>query len=145
MTVEISTWEMVLRERLTEPVVDPEVWDTVPDKDVPGTKLLAEEVQDGSSDGETKIRQKDEVLVLSLIQRTLWVKVVDTATPSILPGLSLSFGLLVMSVMSSDVDDQIQRPSDQLLSNHMNSSPDWSLIHQLRHLMCKFAQPGSVF
>lgn len=59
---------MFLRDILTKPVVDPEVWEDVPDQEVLEAEVLVDEEESGGGDGETDVTQDDELLVLLLVQ-----------------------------------------------------------------------------
>ena len=55
------------QEKLTEPVVHPEIRDDIPDQQIGESVVLSDEVQGTQGDGETQIAEPDEVLVLLLI------------------------------------------------------------------------------
>lgn len=89
---------------LTEPVVHPEVWEDVPHSQVPQTEVAADQEQERASDGQTKIREQDELLVLALVKRRAWQEVVDAAI-AVLPARAFALSLPLMVVVASHVSD----------------------------------------
>lgn len=60
---------------------------------------------------------------------------VDAAPGPVFLALATAFRLALVVVVPSDVERDIQKPSSELLSDHMASSIDGSLFHQLRQLV----------
>jgi hypothetical protein len=54
---------------LTQPVVDPEPGNDVPNEDSLEAVDLADESEDGESDGKTEVTEEDQLLVLALVKR----------------------------------------------------------------------------
>ena len=122
------------RKRLTEPVINPEIWQSIPDQQIGPAEGATEVEQDGASQKEPKVGQQNQTLVLLLIQRAERVEVVD-ATITVLATDALTFRLLMMVVVASDIHDEIQRPSEDLLGNEVSCGEDWSLFEKLVHLV----------
>lgn len=99
---------------LTKPVVHPEIWQDVPNKQIHPTKVMADQEQDRARDQQSKVRQQDQVLVLLFIKWTLRVEMVD-ATIAILPTDTFAFKLPVVEVVACHVGKKVQRPATQLL------------------------------
>ena len=127
-----------------EPVVDPEVRKEVPDEKVLETEVLVDEVESSTGQSETDVREEDQLLVLALVQRAGRVEVVDTTEPAVALALTLALGLLVVVDVASNVGDEVQRPAEELLENHVGSGSDGGLLHQLRKLVDSVANSGSI-
>lgn len=115
-------------------MIHPKVWDQVPDSEVVEAISAADEGEHTNSDGEAKVGKQDQVLVLLLIQRAAWVEVVDAAVAVLLAD-TLALWLLLVVVVAGDVPEEIHWPSEQLLSDQVTGSQDWSLLHQLVHFV----------
>lgn len=70
-------------DRLTEPVVHPDVRGEVPDSHVGESIGLGKHDESSDGDGNSKIAQKNELGILCLIERAAWVEVVDTVHESV--------------------------------------------------------------
>jgi hypothetical protein len=127
-----------------EPVVDPKVRKEVPDEEVLETEVLVDEVESSAGQGETEIRQEDQLLVLALVQRAGGVEVVDAAEKTVTLTLTLALSLLVVVGVTSDVGDDVQRPAEELLQDHVGSGSDGGLLHQLRELVDGVTDSASV-
>jgi len=127
-----------------EPVVDPEVRKKVPDEEVLEAEVLVDEVKGSAGQSETDIRQEDQLLVLALVKRAGGVEVVDTAEEAVALALTLALGLLVVVGVAGDVGDDVQRPAEELLKDHVGSGSDGGLLHQLRELVDGVADSASV-
>ena len=66
------------------------------------------------------------------------------ASIAILPADTLALDLLMMVVMASYIGQKISWPATNLLLNERSGGVDWSLVHQLMHLMDKVAHPRCV-
>lgn len=55
---------------LTKPVVDPKVRQDIPNEQVGPPEVVAHQVKSTESDSQAKITEKDQILVLLLVQRT---------------------------------------------------------------------------
>lgn len=127
-----------------EPVVDPEVRDTIPDEEVEPAIVLTNIVQAGASDEETDITQYDQLGVLGLVQRAGWVEVVDTSEVTITLALSTSFRLTLVVVVASNVGEEIHWPSEELLQEKVPSGQDRGLLHKLTNLMNGLSDAGCI-
>lgn len=121
---------------LTEPVVNPEVWDTVEDNDVPGTEGLVCEVEEIASDCDSEVRVQDQVGILALVEWGARIKVVDASEPSVALSLSTALRLTLVVVVASDVGDEVHWPSKQLLEEEVEEGREWGLLDE-------FAKGGS--
>lgn len=124
-------------------MIDPEIWQEIPNGQVRPAELLSEHKQDRGCDSQTKIRQEDQVLVLLLVKRALGVEVTD-AEISVLPADALAFGLLMMMIMACHVRNQVPGPTDKLLTNEHDGGIQRSVFEQLMHLMHEVAHLSGV-
>ena len=115
-------------------MVYPEIWQSIPDQQIGPAEGAAEVEQNGAGQKEPKVGQQDQTLVLLLVQRAERVKVVDT-TIAVFATDALAFSLLMMVVVASDIHDEIQRPSKDLLSNEVSCGEDRSLFEKLVHFV----------
>jgi signal transduction histidine kinase len=120
---------------LTEPVVDPEVWDEVPHEQVCPAKVLADGEENGSNNRQTEIAEQDQMRIFGIVERTSRVEVVDTASEAILVALATTVALSAVLVVASDVGQQIRGPATELLIEQMESSGQRSLLSQLVQLV----------
>lgn len=127
-----------------QPVVYPEVRNTVPHKQVHPAVLGADQVQNRSGDGKTEVAQSDELSILGLVQRARRVEVVDTAKVTVLLALSTSLWLALVVVVASNVGEKVHGPAEQLLQNHVDGSCNGSLLHQLVQLIDGLRNAGGV-
>jgi len=125
-------------------VVDPEVRNEVPDEHVDPAELVAEQVQDGTSDRDTEVTEQDQVLILALVQRAGWDEVVDTAAKTIVLANTLALGLLLVLVMASDVAENVCRPANKLLSDEVQKRGDWGILGELVELVGELAKTRRV-
>lgn len=130
--------------RLTEPVVHPQVGETVPDEEVQPAELGADQVQSSASQEETQVTESNELGVLGLVQRTGRVEVVDTTTPAVVLALAAALGLLGVVVVAGDVVHEVQGPTEELLCQKVAGSQDGSLFAQLADLVQGLADAGGV-
>lgn len=100
-------------------MVHPQVGNTVPYQQIEPAKVLADEVQTGSGEEETEVRQSDELSVLGLVQRAGGVEVVDTAAPTVGLANAAALGLLGVVVVTGHVVEQIQGPTEELLEQEV--------------------------
>lgn len=134
---------------LTEPVVHPKPWDTIPHRQIVETILAADQVEDRAGDQEAKVREQNQVLVSLLVQRRARHKVVDASEEAILSRLAvlveaLAFGLSGMVVVSSHIGKEVQWPATQLARNDVACSVERSLLEELVHLVQQPPGPCSV-
>jgi len=132
------------QDKLTKPVVDPEVWDTVPDHEVSPAKLAADEEKERGGDQKSKVGQQDQVLVLLLVKRAGWHEVVDTTTVAVELADTLALGLLVVVVVAGNVVDEVSWPSTELLHEQEAESCNWSVLGQLVELVHSHTNSSSV-
>ena len=60
---------------------------------------------------------------------------VDATTPAVLLALTTTFFLTGMTIMTSDIDGEVQEPSGELLTDEGASSNDWGLLGKLSQLI----------
>jgi hypothetical protein len=87
----------------TKPVVDPDVWDEVPDKHVVESVCLAKDGQDGDTNGETKVAQENEFSILGFVQRAGRIEVIYTGEVTIDFPLATPFGLTLVVIVTCHV------------------------------------------
>lgn len=139
-----KSWIGVLKEcDGDEPVVDPEIWDKVPDGHVVETVGLGEYGESGDGDGDTKITQQNQFGILGFVKRTFWVEVTD-GPEAVDFAFSATFRLTLMVVVSGDVHEQVQRPAGELLSNRVNKCCNWSFLCELVELVNEFSDASSI-
>lgn len=131
-------------EKLTEPVVDPEVRDTVPHEQVQPAIGGADIVQKRTGKEETNVTQDNQLGILGLVQRARGVEVVDRTTPAVLLALAAALGLLLVVVVASHVGGQVQQPAEQLLADHVGSSGNGGLLNELAELGDGLANTRSI-
>ena len=134
----------LLKNRLTKPVVHPEVRDEVPDEQVGEAVVLANVPESSSDDGQTDIAGKDQVLVLLLVQGAGGVEVVDATEEAVLLALALALGLPLVEVVAGNVADEVQRPTGELLSNGVDERSDGGLLGQLIELVDQLADTRGI-
>lgn len=118
-----------------EPMVDPEVWETVENHNVPPAPLLDSKVQAVGSDGNTEVRVKDQVSILILVQWRAGIKMVDTTKPSVALSLSTALRLTLVAVVTGDVGDEVHWPSEKLLKHEVDEGRGWRLLNELTKLV----------
>lgn len=126
----------------TEPVVNPEVRDDVPDKQICPAIGLTDIVESNSRETQTEIAQCDQLRILVLVQGAGKIEVVDAAKPTILLAFTAAFGLTLVVVVSGDVSGKVQQPSKQLLQHHMRCSRNGSLLHEFAQFVSIASNPG---
>lgn len=129
---------------LTEPVVDPQIRNKIPNKHVVESIGSAKYDEHADSDGKAEITQQDKLSILSFVKRTRWVEVVDTAGKSIFLALATSLSLLLMVVVPGSVGEEIQNPSCKLLSNQMRCSENGCLLTQFRNFVCELTNTRGI-
>lgn len=136
-------WSDLVFQELTKPVVDPEPGNDVPNEDSLEAVELANESENGESDGKTKVTEEDQLLILALVERAIGVEVADTTTETVVPALTLALGLLGVIVVASDVEEEVHGPAGKLLAKHVESGVDGGLLKKLVHLVDGSARAGS--
>lgn len=116
-------------------MVNPEVWDEVPDKHVEPSELASKSVQDGSDDQQAEITEQDQLGVLGLVQWAVGVEMIDTAEETVTLALSTSLALAFVEVMAGNVGEKVHGPSKKLLENHVDNGMDGSLLSEFIELM----------
>ncbi len=129
---------------LTQPVIDPEIWGKIPDKQIGETIILSKGVQNRASDKETDVTQKDQLRILCFVKRTPRVEMVDATSHAILLANSAAFTLDLVLVVTGNIGDQVHWPADELLSNQMDCCRDWSLLGELVKLIEQIASAGAI-
>lgn len=132
------------RNRLTKPVVHPEIGDEVPDEQVGEAVVVANVPESSGDSGKANVASKDQVLVLLLIQGARGVEVVDTAKEAVLLALALALRLPLVEVVAGDVADEVQRPASELLSDGVDKGSNGGLLGQLIKLVNQLADTRSV-
>jgi hypothetical protein len=130
--------------KLTEPVVNPKVGNEVPDGHVVEAKLLNEEVQSGTRQGDTNVAQDDELGVAVLVKRAAGIEVVDTATETVVLALATALLLTLVVVVASNVGHEVVGPADQLLENKHDQSEGGSLLSEVGKLVGHLAETSSL-
>lgn len=125
-------------------MVNPKVWQEIPNKHVPSTVGLREVDKSRNSESNTKIRKQDQLSILSLIKRRRRVKVVDTTKPPILLSRTASLLLQLVVVVPGNVGDEVEDPSSELLTDEVDECRDWCLLGELVELVNHAADAGGV-
>lgn len=112
---------------LTEPVVNPKIWQNIPHQQVGQAICLANEEERGAGEQQAKVGKQNQTLVPLLVQGTARVEVVDAAV-TVLAANAFAFGLARMIVVASDVGDQVVRPSEQLLGDELSGGVDGRVL-----------------
>jgi len=121
----------IFKDTHTEPVVHPEVRSEIPDSHVGETIGFAEYDENANCNSKAEITKEDELGVLGLIKRTVWVEVVDTTEEPISLALPTTFKLTLVAVVASDIAKEIHWPAQELLSNGVDQGCNWSFFGQL--------------
>lgn len=103
---------------LTEPIVHPQVWQTIPDKKIRPAKVGSDLIKNGACDQKTEIAQKNQLCVLSLIQRTAGIEVVDSTEEAVALPLSASFFLVLVIIMTGGIGQEVHWPAEELLTDN---------------------------
>jgi hypothetical protein len=127
-----------------EPVVNPKVGNEVPDGHVVEAKLLNEEVQSGTRQGDTNVAQDDELGVAVLVKRAAGIEVVDTATETVVFTLATALLLTLVVVVAGNVGHEVVGPADQLLENKHDQSEGGSLLSEVGKLVGHLAETSSL-
>lgn len=128
----------------TEPVIDPEVWSQVPNKEVRKSKRLADIDECSNGDSKAHITQKNELCILGLVERRRRIEMVDTREIPILLSQAAPLGLPVMVVVPGHVGHQIHQPAAQLLREHVRRGGNGGLLSQLVQLVHELADATGV-
>lgn len=147
-TKEVSTFatvsDMEKDVRLTEPVVDPEVRDAVPDGQVEPAKGAAEVIEGAEGDDQANVADEDVLGILGLVQRAGRVEVVDAASEAVVLALATALTLALVEVVAGDVGEQVVGPADKLLHDQHEESVGGRLLGQLRQLVDHLADASGV-
>ena len=127
-----------------EPVVDPQVGDDVPNKEVGEAVVLANPGKSSEGDGNADVGQENELLILLLVEGRRGVEVVDTLEETVLLADALALRLAAVVVVTSDVADQVHRPATQLLRDHVDQGSNGSLLGKLVKLVNELADARSI-
>lgn len=130
--------------KLTEPVVNPEVGNKVPDEHVGEAESLAQVDEGSGSDTDTNVAQNNELGIAVLVQGASGVEVVNTTSIAVVLALATALTLTLMVVVASDVGHEVVGPSDNLLENKHEESEDGSLLGQVSELVGELAETRSV-
>lgn len=129
---------------LTEPVVNPEVGNEVPDGHVVETELLDEEVQSSGGDGNTDITHDDKLGILVLVKRAAGVEVVNTAAKTVVLALATTLLLALVVVVAGNIGHEVVGPADELLENEHEQSESRSLLSEMSELVGHLAEARSL-
>ena len=125
-------------------MINPQIWQDVPHKEVRKSKVLSNPVEDTGGDQEPDIAEDDEFCIFRLIQRTRWVEVVDAITEAILLPFSAPFALSLMTIMPGHIREQVGGPATKLLVEKVEGSSEGRLFSKLVELMQKVATSRSI-
>lgn len=103
---------MGVGEELTEPVINPQVWNEVPHEHICKAIGFAQHGENANGDCETDITEQDEFSILRFVERAGWVEMVHTASKAILLSDTTPLKLFLMVVVSSNVGEYVQRPAN---------------------------------
>ena len=129
---------------LTEPVVNPQVWQEVPDEHVRPPEVLSKNVQSATGNQKTQVAEKDQLGILGLVQRAAGVEVVDTAAEAVLLALSTTLSLVLVIVVPGDVGKQVDGPATDLLIEEVEGGRDGGFLGQFGQLVGVLANPRGV-
>lgn len=125
-------------------MVDPEVWQEVPDQHVGPAELLDEQAEHSGGQTDTNVTEDNEPCILLLEKRAAGVEVADTTTESIVLALATALTLALVVVVAGDIGQEVVGPADELLAEKHEESVDGSLLGQLRKLVNELAETGSL-
>ena len=109
--------------RLTNPVVDPEVWQNVVENHVPGSNILSSNSQDSNHSTDADIREENEWKLLLLeVQRVLAKVEVGDLWESLL------------RLLSSQVGEEVSWPAEKLVLDAVPESDQWSVLRKVSKL-----------
>lgn len=128
----------------TQPVVDPEVWQEVPNQHVVPAKLLDEQAEHGGGQTDTDVAEDNEPSILLLKQRAAGVEVADTATVTIVLALATALTLTLVVVVAGNVGQEVVGPTNELLTEKHEKGVNGSLLGQLRQLVDEFAETAGL-
>lgn len=114
---------------LTEPMMDPHVWSKVQQQCHPPADLCGQEVQASQRKAKTNIREQYTQL---LVRRKELSEQGEMALHSDFASLLAIWKTLLTS---SDVEQQVQLPTEQLMSGETQECPDRGLLGMVRQLM----------
>jgi len=120
-------------------VINPQIWQDIPHKEVRKSKVLSYPVEDAGGDQEPDIAECDEFCIFRLKQRTRWVEVVDTIAEAILLPFPAPFALFLVEIMPGHICDQVGGPATKLLVDKVEGSSEGCLFGKLVELMQKVA------
>lgn len=128
----------------TKPVVNPEVWEEIPDSHV-GESVSSDEYGEyADSNSKTKIAQEDEFGILGFVQRAGWVEMVDTGKVTVLLANSTAFVLTLVVVVASNVEEKVHGPAEKLLAKRVDDGSDRGFLGQLMDFVNKFSNATSI-
>lgn len=125
-------------------MINPQIWQDVPHKEIRKSKVLSNPVEDTGRDQEPDIAECDEFCVFRLIQRTRWVEVVDAISEAIFLPFSAPFALSLVEIMPGHIREQVGGPATKLLVKKVEGSGEGCLFSKLVELMQKVAISRSI-
>lgn len=117
-------------------MIDPKIWDEVPHQHVGETKLLDALVQQVAGDSKADVREDDELGVAVLVKWARGIEVVDTVKPSVCLALAPTLTLAFVVVVSRNIAQKVEDPSEKLLCNKVDGGHNRGLLTKLGKSMC---------
>lgn len=133
-----------LGDKLTKPMVYPEIRNSIPHEKVQPAKVGSHIVQAAPSQEKTQVTQSDQLRVPRLVQWAAGIEMVDTTEITVLLALTSTLGLTLMVVVAGDIGNEVQGPTEQLLEEEGSGGQNWSLLHQFAQLVCSLADTRSI-
>ena len=128
----------------TQPIVDPKVGNDVSHREDKRAVLHADRRQSKSRRKETDIAQHDQVAVFLIIDRAVWVEMVDFTAKSIPLTDTAAVGSVFVVIVAGDVCGNVHDPAQCLLSEQRYCGHYWGLLPNLRHFVYQSADPGCI-
>jgi hypothetical protein len=120
-------------------VVNPQIWQNIPHKQVRRAVILSNPEEDAGGHEKARVAKCNELRVFGLIKRARRIKVVYTIAEAILLPLSATLDLSLVEVMTGHIGEQICRPATKLLTNEVESCGNGGLLGKLVDLVQELA------
>lgn len=121
-------------------MVDPKVWDEVPDQEVVPAEVAAEIPKSTGGQSNTNITEHNQVGVLVLEQGSAGVEVVNATAIAVVLAFATALTLPLVVVVTSNVGEEVVGPPDELLAKEHHEGVDGGLFSQLRKFMDELAK-----
>lgn len=131
-------------QKLTEPVVDPQIGEEVPNRHVRPAESLSEEEEGRGGDGNANVAHDDQPSVAVLVQRAAGVKVVHAAAEAVLLALATTLTLALVVVVARHVGEEVVGPADDLLADEVDERGNGRLLGQLVELVGEPSHPSGL-